>query len=52
MITLLLYSVLSQAEFKAASGSDWQPAGGAAKKPEKQKKAAKEVKPKEKVEQE
>jgi len=36
-------------EFKAATGSDWQPAGGAAKKPEKQKKAAKEVKPKEKV---
>jgi len=41
-----------KAEFKAATGSDWQPAGGAAKKPEKQKKAAKEVKPKEKVEQE
>jgi len=39
-----------KAEFKAATGSDWQPAGGAAKKPEKQKKAAKEVKPKEKVE--
>jgi hypothetical protein len=41
-----------QAEFKAATGTDWQPAGGAAKKPEKQKKAAKEVKPKEKVDQE
>jgi len=37
-----------KAEFKAATGSDWQPAGGSAKKPEKQKKAAKEVKPKEK----
>merc|ERR1719341_2256119 len=35
-------------EYKAATGSDWKPAGGSAKKPEKQKKAAKEVKPKEK----
>jgi len=40
-----------KAEFKAATGSDWQPAGGAPspKKQDKQKKAAKEVKPKEKV---
>merc|ERR1711915_1043855 len=39
-----------KAEFKSATGTDWQPAGGSAKKPEKQKKGAKEVKPKEKVE--
>ena len=39
-----------QAEFKTKTGNDWQPAGGAPAKPEKQKKAAKEVKPKEKVE--
>ena len=39
-----------QAEFKTATGSDWQPAGGAAPKQEKQKKAAKDAKPKEKVE--
>jgi len=37
-----------KAEFKSATGTDWQPAGGSAKKPEKQKKGAKEVKPKEK----
>merc|ERR1719394_1957026 len=37
-----------KAEFKTATGSDWQPAGGAQSKPEKQKKAAKETKPKEK----
>lgn len=40
----------SQAEFKTKTGNDWQPAGGAPAKQEKQKKAAKEVKPKEKVE--
>ena len=39
-----------QTEFKTKTGNDWQPAGGAPAKPEKQKKAAKEVKPKEKVE--
>lgn len=39
-----------KADFKTATGSDWQPAGGAPSKPEKQKKAAKEAKPKEKVE--
>merc|ERR1712142_196974 len=39
-----------KAEYKAATGSDWQPVGGAPKKQEKQKKAAapKEVKAKEK----
>merc|ERR1719184_287065 len=37
-----------KAEYKAATGNDWQPAGGAPKKQEKQKKAAKEVKAKEK----
>ena len=41
-----------KAEYKAATGNDWQPAGGAPKKQEKQKKAAKEVKAKEKVENE
>merc|ERR1719450_9875 len=43
-----------KAEYKAATGSDWQPVGGAPKKQEKQKKAAapKEVKAKEKVENE
>merc|ERR1719300_1967987 len=39
-----------KAEFKTATGCDRQPAGGAQSKPEKQKKAAKETKPKEKVE--
>merc|ERR1719412_2932060 len=37
-----------KAEFKTATGSDWQPAGGAAPKQEKQKKAVKDAKPKEK----
>jgi len=38
-----------KAEYKAATGTDWKPAGGAPKKQEKQKKAAtKEVKAKEK----
>jgi len=41
-----------KAEFKTKTGTDWKPAGGAPApaKPEKQKKAAKEVKAKEKVE--
>jgi len=37
-----------KAEYKTQTGNDWQPAGGAAAKQEKQKKPAKEVKPKEK----
>ena len=41
---------LVQAEYKTQTGQDWQPAGGAPAKQEKQKKPAKEVKPKEKVE--
>merc|ERR1711963_376028 len=35
-------------DYKKATGSDWKPAGGAPAKQEKQKKPAKEVKPKEK----
>ena len=47
----LAYLSPSQAEFKTKTGNDWQPAGGAPPvKQEKQKKAGKEVKPKEKVE--
>ena len=45
----LKYEILIQAEYKTATGSDWQPAGGAPAK--KEKKPAKDVaKPKEKVE--
>ena len=49
-VLVIQHSCYFQAEFKTATGSDWQPAGGAAPKQEKQKKAAKDAKPKEKVE--
>jgi len=40
-----------KADYKAATGADWKPAGDGGKaKPEKQKKEKKEAKPKDKVE--
>ena len=45
----ILKFVFDQDDYKKATGSDWQPAGGASSK---QKKPAKESKPKEKVDNE
>ena len=45
----MTFPIITQDDYKKATGSDWKPAGGGPAKQEKQKKP-KDVKPKEKVE--